>query len=80
MGKELAAILALKKLAGFASEVNLRESTSHTPLPSANNPAQSGFETQKRHHQKSKTGESGPLHKKQVCPPKYLEEKVKMLL
>ena len=42
-------------------EVNLREHITCMPLPSVNKAAHLGFETQKRHHQKSKTGESvGP--------------------
>ena len=40
--------------AGAAPEVNFRECIS----PSANKAAHSGFETQRRHHQKSKTGVS----------------------
>ena len=42
--------------AGVASEVKLRECTSCTPLPSANKAPHSGLETQRRCHQKSKTG------------------------
>ena len=52
--QQLATILAIKRLTGVASEVNLGERTSCMPLPSANNAAHSGFETQRRHHQKSK--------------------------
>ena len=54
----LAAMLATKRLAGVAPEVNLGECVAHTCLPSANKAAHSGFETQRRHHQKSKTGVS----------------------
>ena len=54
----LAAMLATKRLAGVTPEVNLRECVIHTPLPSANKAAHPGFETQRRHHQKSKTGVS----------------------
>ena len=39
-------------------EVNLREHITCMPLPSVNKAAHLGFETQKRHHQKSKTDES----------------------
>ena len=53
-----AAMLATERLAGVAPEVNLRELVAHTPLPSANKAAHSGFETQSRHQQKSKTGTS----------------------
>ena len=49
------AMLAIKKSAGVTPEVNLGEHVTCTPLPSANKAAHSGFETQKRHHQKSKT-------------------------
>ena len=52
----LAAMLATKRLAGVKAEVNLRETC--TPPSSANKAAHSGFETQRRHHQKSKTGVS----------------------
>ena len=34
------------------------ECVTHTPPPNANNAAHSGFETQRRHHQKSKSGAS----------------------
>ena len=45
--------LAAKRSAGVTLEVNLRERVTHMPLPSANKTAYSGFETQRRHHQKS---------------------------
>ena len=38
--------------------VNLREHVTRTPPPSANKAAHSGIETQRRRHQKSKTGVS----------------------
>ena len=41
---------------GVAPEVNLMECTSYTPLISVNKAAHSGFETQRRRHQKSTTG------------------------
>ena len=57
----LAAILATKKSAGVAPKMNLRECTSHTPPPNANKAAHSGFEIQRRYHQKSKNaGICGP--------------------
>ena len=40
----------------------------------ANKAAHFGFETQRRRHQKSKTGIS-VAHKKYFCPPKTLEKK-----
>ena len=61
-----AAILAAKRSAGVAPEVNLREHVTCTPLPSMNKAANSGFETQRRHHQKSKTGVSVAPQKKQT--------------
>ena len=48
--------LTAKRSAGVASEVNLR-----SPLPT-------GFETQGRRHQKSKTAVQWP-HEKDLCPP-----------
>ena len=56
--KQLTAMLAIKRLAGVALEVNFRECVSHTPLPSAHKAARSGFETQGRCHQKFETGVS----------------------
>ena len=47
---------AAKRSADVTPEMNLREHTSYTPLPSADKTAHSGFKTQKRRHQKSKTG------------------------
>ena len=57
-GEEIgsAAMLATKRSAGVAPEVNLRECVTHMPLPRTDKAAHSGFETQSRHHQKSKTG------------------------
>ena len=54
----LMAFLAAKRLAGVAPEVNLKECVTCTPLPSTNKAAHYGFETQRRHHQKSTTGVS----------------------
>ena len=54
-----------KRLGGVAPEVNLRERVTHTPLPSMNKGAHSGFETQRRCRQKSETGVS-------VAPQKRL--------
>ena len=51
-------MLAIYTSRGVTPEVNLRESISHTPPPIANKAAHSGFETQRRHHQKSETGVS----------------------
>ena len=57
-GKWLAAMLAIYTGRGVSPEVNLRDRISHMPLQSLNKAAHSGFETQRRHHQKSKTGVS----------------------
>ena len=63
-----AAMLAAKGSAGVTPNVNLSECTSCTPPPSVNKTSYSGFETQQRCHQKSKTGVS-LTHKKDLCPP-----------
>ena len=52
------AMLAAKSSPGVAPEVNLRERIKHMPLPSVNKAAHSEVETQRTHHQKSKTGVS----------------------
>ena len=71
VGKRLAAILTAKRSAGVTPEVNLRKHISGMALPSANKSAYSGFEIQRRHHQKSKTGVS-------VAPQKGLMSSKKM--
>ena len=43
---DLAAILATKWLVDVSPEVNLMERVTHTPPPSTNKAAHSGFETQ----------------------------------
>ena len=53
-----AAMPATKRSAGVAPEVSLRECVTCMSLPSMNKVAHSGFETQRRHHQKFKTGVS----------------------
>ena len=71
----LAAILAAERLAGVTPEVNLSKHVTRMSLPSANKALkakkykQGCFETQKRHHQKSKTGVS-VAPQKDLCPPK----------
>ena len=52
-----AAMLATRK-SGVVPEVNLTERVTHMPQPSVNKVVHSGFETQMRCHQKSKTGVS----------------------
>ena len=69
----LAAMLATKRSAGVTPEVNLRECVAHTPLPSVNKAARSGFETQRRHHQKPTTGViSGPTKRTYLLHQKKL--------
>ena len=60
-----AAMMATKRSVGVTPEINLRECVTSMPIPSANKAAHSGYETQRRHHQKSKTGVS-------VAPSKWL--------
>ena len=59
-----AAMLATKRSAGVALDVNLWECVSHTPMSRANKTVHSGFETQRRHHQKSKIGISMATNKR----------------
>ena len=57
----LTAMLAAKRSAGVPPKVNLRECVTCNSPPSTNKAAHSGFETQRKCHQKSKTGKvSGP--------------------
>ena len=50
------AMLAAERSAGVAPQVNIKERV--TPLPSTNKTTPSGFETQRRRYQKSRTGVS----------------------
>ena len=50
------AMLATKKSAGVAPEGDLRECLAQMPPPNGNKGANSGFETQRRHHHKFKIG------------------------
>ena len=70
----MAAMLAIKRLAGVKLEVSLKEHTSCTPLPSVNKAAHSGFETQRRCHQKSKMRVS-VARQKEMCPPNFFKKK-----
>ena len=63
------AMLAVKRLAGVAPELNLNEHVTDTPLPRANKAAHSGFESQRRHYQKSKRGVT-VAYKLDLCPSK----------
>ena len=60
MEKRLSAMLAIYTGKGVTPEVNLRDyrSISYMPPPSLNKAGHYGFETQRRHHQKSETGVS----------------------
>ena len=78
MWKPFPAMLAMTRSAGVALEMNLREHISCMPLPSANKAAHSGLETQKRHHQKSKTGVS-VAPQKDLCPPNFFFKKKELL-
>ena len=49
------AMLAAKRSAGITPEVNLKECVTHMHLTCKNKAAHCDFETQRRHHQKSKT-------------------------
>ena len=53
-----ATMLAAKSSAGVAPEVNLKGMCNSMPLPSMYKVVHSGFETQRRYHQKSKAGVS----------------------
>ena len=63
VGKQLGAMLAAKRSAGVAPEVNLREHILRIPPPSVNKAAHSGFETQRKRHQKSTTKRTYVLQK-----------------
>ena len=52
----LVAILAIKRSTGVAPDVNLRECVTCMPPPTAIRAVHSGFETQRRCHQKFKRG------------------------
>ena len=72
-----AAMLAIYSRRGVAPEVNLRERISCTPLSSLNKVARSGSETQRRWHQKSKTGVS-VASKMDLCPTKINKKRNKL--
>ena len=59
--------------------MNFRECTSRTSLPSANKAAHSGFESQRRHQQKSETGSiSDPTKRTDV--PQKLKKKIPLCI
>ena len=67
--KRLASMLAIYTGRGVTPEVNLRECISCMPLQSSNKASHSGFETQRKCHQKSKTGVP-VAPKMDMCPTK----------
>ena len=69
-------MLATKRSAGVAPEVNLRGHISHIPLPSVNKTAHSGFETQRRCHQKSTTGVSVASQKGLMSSKKFIKKNI----
>ena len=75
-------MLPAKRSAVITREVSLREHVTCMPLASANKAAHSGFETQRRHHQKSKRRVSGAPKKGLMSSKKFLkkEEEFKTLV
>ena len=66
-------MLAAKMSAGVAPEVNLGVCVTHMPPPNVNKTAHSGFEAQRRYHQKSKTGVSVAPRKGHVLQQFFLK-------
>ena len=64
-----AVMLAAQRPAGVKPDVSQRESVTHMSLPVVNMAAHSGFETQGRCHQKSRTVYQWP-HRNDLCLPK----------
>ena len=73
------AMLAAKRSAGVTPEVNIRECVIHMPPPSMNKAAHSGFETQRRGHQKSKTGVSVAPQKGLMSSNHFFLKKKKLI-
>ena len=71
-------MLGAKSSAYVAPEVNPRESTLHLPLQKAKKAGHSLFETQRRPHQKPKTGilVAPPPPQKDMCLPKTVNKKI----
>ena len=69
----LATILAAKISAGVTPEVSLKKHVTHMPLPNMKRAAYSGFETQRRHHQKSKKGISVAPQKGLLMPSNFFK-------
>ena len=62
-----------KRSAAVTPEVNLRECILCRPLPSANKPPHSAFETQRRRHKNSETGVSVAPQKGLVSSKNFLK-------
>ena len=73
-----AAMPTTKRSAGVAPEVSFRECVTCMSLPSMNKVAHSGFETQRRHHQKSKIGVSVTPQKGLMSSKKNFKKKKKL--
>ena len=71
-----AAMLHTQRSAGVTSEKNVRKCIIYKPLSSPNKATHSGFEIQRKCHQKSKTGVS-VAPQKDLCPPKIVLKKEK---
>ena len=69
-----AAVLAANRLVGVAPEVNFGEYETRMPPPSANKFAHFAFETQRRRHQKYKTGVSVAPQKGHMSSKKFLKK------
>ena len=61
---------------GSATMLAAKRSVGVTPLPSANKAAHSGFETQRRRYQKSKTGVSVVQQKGLMSSKKVLKKRL----
>ena len=61
-------MLAVKRSAGVAPEMNLKERTPHTPPPSSNKAVNSDFESHLDVTRSPKQGYQWPI-KKDMCPP-----------
>ena len=66
-------MLATKRFGGVAPEVNLKERVTRMPPPSSHKATHTGFEAQRRHHQKSETGVS-VAPEMDMCPTKNLKK------
>ena len=72
------AMLSTKQSVGVTPDLNLREHVTQMPLISANKAAHSGFEAQRRRHQKSKTEVSVALQKGLMFSKNFKEKKMEI--